>query len=79
MSSTRIKDYEIWRLELPAGRVIGDSNCRYEWFDGVALCLKTNQGYAGWGYGITCSKGVFTRPAFYIEPIVPLVELRREF
>ena len=46
-----IEDYEIHRLTVPLGRVIGDNNCNYNVINVLAIALKTNQGHVGWGYG----------------------------
>lgn len=77
--TAQIESFELWRLEVPTGRVIGDSNCHYDSLDVAALCLKTNQGHVGWGYGETCWKGVFTKAAWYIRPMANLVELKETF
>ncbi len=60
---TQIVGFEIWRCELPTGRVIGDCTCRYDTEDVFILALKTDQGLVGWGFGETVSKGVFIKPA----------------
>jgi len=75
----RITDYELWKLELPAGRVIGDCSCHYTAFHVLALCLKTNQGHCGWGFGETVSGGVFTKPAAWVTPMPRLDDIRRDF
>lgn len=77
--SLKITSFELYRLELPTGRPIGDWTCVYDALDVLAVCLKTNQGQCGWGFGETVSKGHFTRPAPYILPMPPLAELRVEF
>jgi L-alanine-DL-glutamate epimerase-like enolase superfamily enzyme len=74
-----IKDYEIWRCELPTGRVIGDCTCHYETLEVLVLALKTDQGQIGWGFGETVSKGVFTKPAPWIKPMPPLEVLCGNF
>src|ERR1700722_17462968 len=74
-----ITSFELYRLELPTGRPIGDCTCRYEALDVLAVCLKTNQGHHGWGFGDTVSKGHFTRPTPYILPMPSLQEIRAGF
>jgi L-alanine-DL-glutamate epimerase-like enolase superfamily enzyme len=73
-----LKSFELHRLELPSGRPFGDCTCRCESLDVLALCLETNQGHRGWGFGQTISKGVFTRPAPYIVPLPSLAESRAD-
>ena len=64
---------------MPSGRRFGDCSCWCDTLDIVALCLESNQGHRGWGFGQTISKGVFTRPAPYIVPMPPLAEMRADF
>jgi len=75
----RIDGYELDRLEVPAGRVIGDNNCAYDSFDLVVLRLKTNQGLIGWGYGESVWKGQFDKPAWWVKPAASLDALRKCF
>jgi L-alanine-DL-glutamate epimerase-like enolase superfamily enzyme len=77
--SDSITGYELWRLEVPTGRMIGDNNCHYDSLDLVALCLKTEDGLEAWGYGETCWKGVFKIPAWYIQPMASQAEMRDVF
>ena len=74
-----IEAYDLWKLELPAGRVIGDCTCHYHSFDVWVVCLKTNQGHSGWGFGETISKGIFTKPAPWITPMPTLADIRQRF
>ena len=74
-----ITDYELWKMEMPTGRVIGDCCCHYSAIDLVAICLKTSHGHCGWGFGETVSAGVFTRPAPWVTPMPSLADLRRDF
>ena len=74
-----IDAYDLWKLELPAGRVIGDCTCHYHSFDVWVVCLKTNQGHSGWGFGETISKGIFTKPAPWITPMPTLADIRQRF
>jgi len=76
---TKIRDYEIWRCELPTGRVIGDCTCHYDVLNVYALALKTDSGHTGWGFGETLSKGVFTKSAPWMSLMPSLEELRRKF
>jgi L-alanine-DL-glutamate epimerase-like enolase superfamily enzyme len=74
-----ISQYELWKLQLPAGRTIGDCTCHYDALDVLAIGIRTNQGHVGWGFGETVSEGVFTRPAPWITPMPSLDEIRRNF
>jgi L-alanine-DL-glutamate epimerase-like enolase superfamily enzyme len=74
-----ITDYELWKLEVPTGRVIGDCTCRYNALDVLAVCLKTSQGRCGWGFGDTVSAGVFAKPAPWIRPMPSLADIRQDF
>jgi L-alanine-DL-glutamate epimerase-like enolase superfamily enzyme len=42
----------------------------------VAVRLRTDAGHSGWGYGECCSKGVFHKPAWYIQPLPALLVLK---
>ncbi len=75
----RITDYELWKLKLPTGRVIGDCTCQYEALDVLAVCLKTNQGHRGWGFGESVSEGIFAKPAPWITPMLSLADIRSNF
>lgn len=74
-----IKDFDLWRLEAPLGRIIGDNNCSYSSINVIALRLRTEAGHVGWGYGECCHKGTFKRPAWYIHPMVSEPMLRNDF
>lgn len=73
-----IDEYDVWKLQLPLGRTVSDNNCHYSSIGVVAVCLKTDQGPVGWGYGECCWKGVFTKPAWYIRPMESLSDICRE-
>ncbi len=75
----QIKNFEIYRLEVPSGRKFGDCTCWCDQLDIITVCLESNQGHRGWGFGQTISKGHFTRPAPYIVPMPPLAEMRADF
>jgi L-alanine-DL-glutamate epimerase-like enolase superfamily enzyme len=74
-----LRGYELWKLKVPTGRVIGDCTCHYENLDLLAICLKTDAGHFGWGFGETVSDGVFTQPAPWIRSMAALAEIRHEF
>ena len=71
--------YELWKLKVPTGRVIGDCTCHYENLDLLVICLKTEEGHCGWGFGETVSEGVFSTPAPWIRPMPALTEIRLNF
>jgi len=77
--TVNLTSFELHRLELPSGRPFGDCTCTCETLDILALCLESNQGHRGWGFGQTISKGTFTRPAPYIVPMPSLAEIRADF
>ena len=74
-----ITEFELWKLELPAGRVIGDCSCYFDTLDVLAVCLRTNKGLCGWGFAQTVSAGVFNKPAPWITPMPSLADFQREF
>jgi L-alanine-DL-glutamate epimerase-like enolase superfamily enzyme len=74
-----ISTFELWRLELPAGRVIGDWSCHFDTLDALAICLKTNRGLCGWGFAQTVSAGVFNKPAPWITPMPSLADFQQDF
>jgi len=70
-----IEDYEIYTLQIPLGRVIGDNNCHYDEIEVLCINLKTNHGHMGWGYAESVWKGTFTRGAWYIKQLPSHSEL----
>ena len=76
---TSIRGYDLWKIELPLGRVIGDCTCHYDVIDVLVLRLNTDQGHIGWGFGEAVSTGVFAKPAPWIKGVPSLDEIRRKF
>jgi len=74
-----ISSHELWRLEIPTGRVLGDCMCHFNAMDILVLCLKTVQGRSGWGFTQTMSKGSFTNSAPWVSPLPSLVQIQRDF
>lgn len=74
-----IDNYEIHKLTLPLGRVIGDNNCSYEVINLVAIALKSNHGHIGWGYAESVWQGKFKNDAWYINQLPELEELNVHF
>lgn len=74
-----IRGYDLWKIELPLGRVIGDCTCRYNVVDILVLRLNTDQGHAGWGFGEAISKGTFAKPAPWIKAMPSLDGIHRNF
>jgi L-alanine-DL-glutamate epimerase-like enolase superfamily enzyme len=72
--STRIDGFELNRLKMPAGRLIGDNNCAYDSFELTVVRLKTASGLVGWGYGELASHGRFDKAAWWIEPAASFQE-----
>lgn len=77
--STVIESFELWKLRVPMGRVIGDCGCQYDAAAVVALALKTRDGHIGWGFGETPWGGRFVRGADWIKPMPPRAELAGYF
>lgn len=75
----QIVDYDLWRIELPVGRTIGDNMCHYSEFTTLVLALKTDQGHWGWGFGELVTDGVFRKPAPWYKPMASLNEIRSTF
>src|ERR1700687_1299750 len=74
-----ISSYELWRLEIPTGRLLGDCMCHFNAMDILVLCLKTEQGRRGWGFTQTTSKGSFTNSAPWVSPLPSLAQIQRDF
>lgn len=74
-----IENYEIYKLTLPLGRVIGDNNCSYEEIELLAIALKTNHGHIGWGYSESVWKGTFKNEAWYIRRLASISQLEIGF
>ena len=74
-----IEGYDIYRITLPLGRLIGDNNCHYEEMDVLCIVLKTNQGHIGWGYAESVWKGTFTRDAWYLKQMPSTSQLEINF
>jgi L-alanine-DL-glutamate epimerase-like enolase superfamily enzyme len=74
-----INAFELWKLELPTGRVVGDWSCHFDTLDVLAICLKTSKGLCGWGFAQTVSAGVFNKPAPWITPLPSLDDFHRNF
>jgi L-alanine-DL-glutamate epimerase-like enolase superfamily enzyme len=77
--SITISAYQLWKIEVPTGRLIGDCTCHYDTLDVLLIRLETNQGHHGWGFGEAVSKGVFAKSAPWILPMRSLDEIQREF
>jgi L-alanine-DL-glutamate epimerase-like enolase superfamily enzyme len=78
VSRAAIRAFDLWRLEVPLGRTIGDNDCSYGSMSVVALRLRS-EAADGWGYGDAASHATFTRPAWYLEPLPARAELVAEF
>jgi len=74
-----IVNYNLWRIELPVGRTIGDNMCRYSKFTVLVLSLESDQGYRGWGFADLVTDGVFSKPAPWYRPMPSLNEIRSTF
>ncbi len=74
-----IDSYDLWRLVIPLGRVIGDNNCRYDRMGMAVVHLTTADGHNGWGYATSVWEGEFAVPAWYIQPMASLAKMRDVF
>jgi L-alanine-DL-glutamate epimerase-like enolase superfamily enzyme len=73
--STVINSFELWKLRVPMGRVIGDCGCQYDAAAVVAVGLKSSDGHVGWGFGETPWGGRFVRGADWIKPMPARAEI----
>lgn len=76
---SQIRSYAMNRLQIPAGRMIGDKGCAYDEFDLVVVRLTSGDDLVGWGYGECVWKGQFRDPAWWIQPGASLDELEQIF
>lgn len=74
-----IESFELWKLRVPMGRVIGDCGCQYDAAAVVAIALKNSEGLVGWGFGETPWGGKFVRGADWIKPMPPQEKIIAEF
>ena len=75
----QIVDYDLWKIELPAGRVIGDNMCHYSKFTTLVVALTTNREHRGWGVGGVVADGEFDKPAPLSKTMASLNEIRSTF
>ena len=76
---SRLASYELYRLEAPLGRVIGDNSCAYDRLGVIAVCLKTAAGLEGWGFAEVQAMGRFDRAAPWIRPLPDRAALMARF
>lgn len=79
MPMSRLAAFELYRVEAPLGRMIGDNSCAYDRLLVVALCLKSANGREGWGYAEVQALGHFTRDAPWIRQLQGRVALSKLF
>jgi len=77
--STVVESYELWKLRMPVGRVIGDCGCQYDAMGVVAVALKSSDGHVGWGFTEMPWGGKFVRGAYWIQTLPVLGEITAEF
>jgi len=75
----RIVDHDLWRIELPVGRTIGDNMCHYSRFTVLVLALTTDLGHRGWGFSELVTNGVFRKAVPWHRPMANLDEIRAQF
>lgn len=66
---SKLAAFEVYRVEAPLGRTIGDNSCAYDRLLVVALCLRCANGREGWGYAEVQALGHFTRGAPWIRQL----------
>ena len=74
-----IDNFELFRLPVELGRVIGGNDCALDRMTIVALRLSTKAGHEAWGYSEVQTDGRFTRSAPWIRPLPDLEALRAIF
>lgn len=74
-----ITRFTLDKLQIPAGRTIGDSMCHYDAYRAVALRLETSDGLTGWGFGEKAYGGEFAKEASWNRPLAPVPELIHSF
>jgi len=74
---TQIVGFEIWRCELPTGRVIGDCTSHYDTEDVFILALKTDQGLVGWRLVKQCQKACSLNPRHGLRPCLAWTNFAR--
>jgi L-alanine-DL-glutamate epimerase-like enolase superfamily enzyme len=74
-----ITRFEIHKLHIPVGRVIGDSMCHYDAFRTVVVRLTTRSGLVGWGFGEKAYGGHFAKEASWDRSVPPVADLEQRF
>ncbi|MEI6566762.1 MAG: mandelate racemase/muconate lactonizing enzyme family protein [Verrucomicrobiota bacterium] len=74
-----ITRFQVHRLTIPCGRVIGDCACYYDRMTGLALALTDGDGRTGWGYGEVVAGGTYTRTAPWRQTLPDEEALRLQF
>jgi len=74
-----IDNFELRRLPVELGRVVGGNDCAYDRLTIVALRLSTRAGHEAWGYSEVQTHGTFTRDATWIRPLPDLQTLQSIF
>jgi L-alanine-DL-glutamate epimerase-like enolase superfamily enzyme len=76
--TTTVESFELYRLEVPTGRHVGDWDFTFDTLDMWTVGLGSSQGHRGWGYGQTVSRARYSRPTPWLVPMPPLAEMRAE-
>jgi len=74
-----IKEYKIWRIQLPMGRTIGDNMCHYDHFHVCVVKLTDADGTEAWGYGEKVAEGFFQKPVPWQAKMPPVAAIQHEF
>lgn len=70
-----VTDFEIKKVRIPLGRVIGDCTCAYDTVDVCVVTIQTNTGQGGVGHGQSMASGRFSRSAWWIRPMIGEMEM----
>lgn len=74
-----IQAFDIHKLHVPVGRIIGDSMCHYDAFRVAVVRMETASGLVGWGFGEKAYGGHFAKEAAWNRPLPTVAELKEEF
>lgn len=74
-----LENYQIYKINIPSGRKIGDNMCCYENFHTVVIRLEMNDGTFGWGFGEKAYGGYFLKKASWDQKVPTQKELIADF
>lgn len=74
-----IKGYDIYKINLPLGRQIGDNNCYYDSFHVCVVKLADEAGNEAWGYGEKVVEGYFSKSVSWQGQMASLEAIKEDF